>query len=96
MLIVMLWSCYCLFYRFSTSRPIAAGLQEYVAKNEPILGYEKGSPERQQLDAKLKEYDSQLFQVPIVIGDEEIATKETKYQVKVCDLSCSVLRAPCS
>ena len=70
-------------FRFSTTRPAAAGIEEYVAKNEPVLGYEKGTPERRQLDDKLKEYDSQLFQVPIVIGEEEIATKDTRYQVKV-------------
>lgn len=70
--------------RFSTSR-WTASLQNYVAYNEPVLGFEKGSKERQELESKLKEYNSKLHEVPIVIGDEQITTKDVRYQVRPFD-----------
>ena len=67
------------------SRPVAAsrGLHNYQAVNEPIYGYEPGSTERNELEAKLKEYNSKVHEVPIIIGDEEIRTDEVRMQVRV-------------
>lgn len=69
--------------RFSTSRGPLGALESYIAQNEPVLGYEAGSQERLQLEEKVKFYDSQLHDVPICVGDEEIRTGEVKYQVRV-------------
>lgn len=57
----------------------------YHAVNEPIYGFEPGTEQRLALDAKLKEYNSKVFDVPIVIGDQEIRTKTVRYQVKPFD-----------
>ena len=51
--------------------------------NEPIYAYDKGSKERTALEEKLKEYDSQVHKVPIVIGDEEITSDNVQTQVRV-------------
>ena len=60
-------------------------LLNYVATNEPVLEYKKGSPEREALDAKVKEYDEKLHEIPIVIGDEELTSADARYQVRVCN-----------
>lgn len=59
--------------------------QSYRAKNETIYGFEPGSEQRLALDAKLKQYNSELFDIPLVIGDEEIRTKNVQFQVKPFD-----------
>lgn len=67
-----------------------AELKSYVAENEPILEYKKGSRERDELSKmlnamldshKLKGTGEALFEVPIVIGDKEIRTNNVKYQL---------------
>ena len=58
-------------------------LHTYQAVNEPMYGYETGSSERAELEAKLKEFNSKVHEVPIVIGDEEIRTNYEKTQVRV-------------
>lgn len=50
-------------------------------KNEPILGYLPGSKERKELESALKEVAGNVEDVPIVIGDEEIRTKNVRHQV---------------
>lgn len=49
--------------------------------NEPILGYLKGSNERKELEKALKKATDTCEDVPIVIGGEEIRTKDVRYQV---------------
>ncbi len=71
-----------IFDRLHTSGSVCS-LENYKATNEPILQYLPGSKERQELDSKLKEYDSKVHEVPICIGDEEIRTKDVRYQVRV-------------
>lgn len=71
--------------RFSTGRAPLAALQSYTAQNEPVLGFEAGSAERKQLEEKIKFYDSQVHDVPICIGDEEIRTPDVRYQVRPFD-----------
>ncbi|MHA2272335.1 MAG: L-glutamate gamma-semialdehyde dehydrogenase [Candidatus Hodarchaeales archaeon] len=43
-------------------------------KNEPILGYLPGSPERRELKAKLSEFKSKKIEVPLIIGGKELKT----------------------
>ncbi|ELU02181.1 hypothetical protein CAPTEDRAFT_218806 [Capitella teleta] len=57
----------------------------YTATNEAVLGYEAGSPERKELEEKIKFYDSQVHDVPIVVGDEEIRNNDVRYQVRPFD-----------
>ena len=45
--------------------------------NEPVLGYEPGSPERDQLRRRLDELSSQRLEIPLVIGGEEVQTGDT-------------------
>jgi len=54
--------------------------ENYTIKNEPILGYEKGSAERKALEKALKKTASETANVPIVIGSEEIFAGTERHQ----------------
>ncbi len=45
-----------------------------VAKNEPVLSYAPGNPERAELQAKLAELRSQEIDLPMVIGGKDVFT----------------------
>jgi 1-pyrroline-5-carboxylate dehydrogenase len=45
--------------------------------NEPVLGYEPGSPERDELRRRLNELSSQRLEIPLVIGGEDVETGDT-------------------
>jgi 1-pyrroline-5-carboxylate dehydrogenase len=45
--------------------------------NEPVLGYEPGSPERAELRRRLDELSSQRLEIPLVIGGEDVQTGDT-------------------
>jgi len=45
--------------------------------NEPVLGYEPGSPERAALRQHLDELSGQRLEIPLVIGGEEVQTGDT-------------------
>jgi 1-pyrroline-5-carboxylate dehydrogenase len=45
--------------------------------NEPVLGYEPGSPERDELQRRLDELSSQCLEIPLVIGGEDVQTGDT-------------------
>ena len=45
-----------------------------VAKNEPVLSYAPGSPERAELQAKLQELRSDELDQPMIIGGKEVYT----------------------
>ena len=45
--------------------------------NEPIKSYAPGAPERAELQAKLKELQSQKIEIPLIIGGKEIKTGNT-------------------
>ena len=45
--------------------------------NEPVRSYAPGSPERAELQSRLKEMESQRIELPLVIGGEEVTTAET-------------------
>jgi len=46
--------------------------------NEPVKSYAPGSPERKELQAKLKELRAQQIEVPMYIGSEEVRTGKKK------------------
>jgi 1-pyrroline-5-carboxylate dehydrogenase len=46
--------------------------------NEPVKGYAPGSPERIELQQTLQEFRSQLVDVPMYIGSEEVRTGNKK------------------
>ena len=73
----------CRYSTVNAGVRVAKYSEGYQAKNEPIYGYEKGSPERKELDEKLALYSSTVHDVPIVIGDDEIRSGKTMHQVLV-------------
>ncbi len=50
-------------------------------RNEPVLGYAPGSPERAQLDAAIKRIASEKLDIPCIIGGERVHTGRTDTQV---------------
>jgi 1-pyrroline-5-carboxylate dehydrogenase len=51
------------------------------AVNEPILGFERGSPERARLQLRLEQMRSERPEVPLVIGGKDVTTGELKQAV---------------
>ena len=47
-----------------------------VALNEPVLGYEPGSPERAELKATLKQMKKQKVKIPMHINGKSVETKD--------------------
>jgi 1-pyrroline-5-carboxylate dehydrogenase len=47
------------------------------ARNEPVLDYAPGSPEREELRVRLEQMKGQQLEIPVVIGGEEIRTGDT-------------------
>jgi 1-pyrroline-5-carboxylate dehydrogenase len=45
--------------------------------NEPVLGYEPGTPERNALRRRLDELSSQRLEIPLVIGGDDVQTGDT-------------------
>ncbi|XP_050313719.1 delta-1-pyrroline-5-carboxylate dehydrogenase, mitochondrial [Anthonomus grandis grandis] len=56
-------------------------VEDFGPKNEPVLNYLKGSPERAELEKALNETANKTEDVPIVIGDKEFKTSDVRYQV---------------
>ena len=48
-----------------------------VPVNEPVLTYGPGSPERDELKAELERQASEVVDIPLVIGGEEVRTGDT-------------------
>jgi 1-pyrroline-5-carboxylate dehydrogenase len=46
-------------------------------QNEPVKGYEPGSPERGELQAQLRRMEAERLELPMVIGGEEVRTGNT-------------------
>lgn len=67
-------------HRFASSVVPDSGLADVGTYNEPILGYEKGSKERAELEKALKKAADNCEDVPIVIGGEEIRNSNVQYQ----------------
>ena len=47
-------------------------------QNEPVLSYAPGSPERAELQATLKAMQSQVMDIPMYIGGQEVRTEDKK------------------
>jgi 1-pyrroline-5-carboxylate dehydrogenase len=45
--------------------------------NEPVKGYEPGSPERAALQGRLREMQGEQIEIPLVIGGKDVTTGET-------------------
>ncbi|KAM8927339.1 delta-1-pyrroline-5-carboxylate dehydrogenase, mitochondrial [Pelodytes ibericus] len=50
-------------------------------KNEPILEFKTGSPERDSLQKALQELKDKTEEIPCVVGGEAVWTKDVRYQV---------------
>lgn len=50
-------------------------------KNEPILGFNEGSPERRELEKALADLKGKTEDIPCVVGDEHVWTKDVRYQL---------------
>jgi len=48
-----------------------------TAINEPVLNYTPGSPEKAELKRKLEEMASEVVDIPLIIGGEEVRTGNT-------------------
>jgi 1-pyrroline-5-carboxylate dehydrogenase len=46
-------------------------------RNEPVLGYEPGDPEREELRGRLDELSDGRLEIPLVIGGEDVQTGDT-------------------
>ena len=46
-------------------------------QNEPVKDYAPGSPEREELRVRLEQMRSETIDLPLVIGGEEVRTRET-------------------
>ncbi len=47
------------------------------ARNEPVLEYAPGSPEREELRVRVEQMKGERLEIPLVIGGEEIRTGDT-------------------
>jgi 1-pyrroline-5-carboxylate dehydrogenase len=45
--------------------------------NEPVKDYAPGSPEREELQRRLRELESERIEIPLVIGGKDVTTGET-------------------
>ncbi|XP_040279109.1 delta-1-pyrroline-5-carboxylate dehydrogenase, mitochondrial isoform X1 [Bufo bufo] len=67
-------------------RPSWAGLRWHhgaaaEVKNEPILEFKHGSPERAALQKALQDLKGKTEEIPCVVGGEEVWTKDVRYQL---------------
>jgi 1-pyrroline-5-carboxylate dehydrogenase len=46
-------------------------------RNEPVEDYAPGSPERAELQQRLRELERERIEIPLVIGGKDVTTKET-------------------
>jgi len=49
-----------------------------AARNEPVRGYEAGSPERESLSRRLDQMAGERIEIPLVIGGKDISTGTTR------------------
>ena len=45
--------------------------------NEPVRSFAPGTPEREELRRRLDQLRSEKLEIPLVIGGEEVRTRET-------------------
>ena len=49
--------------------------------NEPVRSYAPGTPEREELRVRLTQMERERISIPMVIGGQEVETKETTQAV---------------
>ncbi len=76
-----------MFHPDRSAIAVEAQRRNVATVNEPVLGFEKGSKERQLVKEALAEVESHTRLVPIVIGDEEVFTDTVQYQCSVSSSS---------
>jgi len=54
-----------------------AGFHIPFPKNEPVLSYTPGSPERAQLKTELERQSNTTIEIPLIIGGKEVYTGRT-------------------
>ena len=54
-------------------------------KNEPVLSYSPGSPERRLIEDELEDQGNKVIDIPLIIGGKEIRTGKTGKVVKPTD-----------
>lgn len=72
-------------FQFKRFINLAAKVDEFSIKNEPMLQYLKGSKERKELTAALTKYQDVCTEIPIIIGGQEIKTDRVQYQLMPFD-----------
>ncbi|KAM4613490.1 delta-1-pyrroline-5-carboxylate dehydrogenase, mitochondrial [Polymixia lowei] len=70
-------SAVCQSWRGFKTFPCAA----VEVKNEPILGFKEGSAERKELLKALDDLKGKTEEIPCVVGDEHVWTKDIRYQL---------------
>ena len=45
--------------------------------NEPVRAYAPGSPEREELQQRLRQLERERLQIPLVIGGEDVESGDT-------------------
>uniref|UniRef100_A0AAZ3QA91 Delta-1-pyrroline-5-carboxylate dehydrogenase, mitochondrial n=1 Tax=Oncorhynchus tshawytscha TaxID=74940 RepID=A0AAZ3QA91_ONCTS len=72
------------YTRSAVVRPVGTFLESFISvKNEPILGFNEGSPERAELQKALDDLKGKTEEIPCVVGDEHVWTKDIRYQLSV-------------
>ncbi|XP_055946938.1 delta-1-pyrroline-5-carboxylate dehydrogenase, mitochondrial-like isoform X1 [Argiope bruennichi] len=64
---------------------VAAKIEDFQVKNEPVYQYLKDSKERKELFDAVAKYQNTCTEIPIIIGDKEIYSGDAKYQVMPFD-----------
>src|SRR5204862_8066669 len=62
------------------ARPMSAApglFRPPAPQNEPVKDYAPGSPEREELRVRLEQMRAEQLDIPLVIGGEEVRTRET-------------------
>uniref|UniRef100_A0A8C2D3J7 Multifunctional fusion protein n=1 Tax=Cyprinus carpio TaxID=7962 RepID=A0A8C2D3J7_CYPCA len=57
-------------------------------KNEPLLGFREGRKERSELEKALQKLKGKTEEIPCVIRNEEVWTKDIRYQLSVMSKFC--------
>ncbi|XP_057703093.1 delta-1-pyrroline-5-carboxylate dehydrogenase, mitochondrial isoform X2 [Corythoichthys intestinalis] len=60
---------------------VSASCASVSVRNEPILGFKQGSPERRQLLQALEQVKSSTEEIPCVVGDQHVWTADIRYQL---------------
>src|SRR5256886_17699704 len=74
------------------SRPAIALPPE--PRNEPVKDYAPGSPERAELQKRLRELERDRIEIPLVIGGQDVQTTESSQAAKTPPQKPPLARVP--